>query len=127
MNTTVTMDEVTEEQVQEKPGLMLASVRNAKGYSTEYVAGKLHLRVRIIELLEVDDYHNMPEPVFIKGYLRAYAKLLDLVPEPYIEMFNRCYSSERKIERALWQSRRQTNKAEHTVRWVTGFFAIAVL
>ncbi len=125
MNTTITMDS-GDEYLQNKPGGQLAVIREQKGYSAEYVAGKLHLRVRIIQLLEADDYHNMPEPVFIKGYLRAYAKLLDEVPEPFIETFNRCYSSERKLERALWQSRRQTNKAEHTVRWVTGFFAIAV-
>lgn len=126
MNTSVVMDS-SDERLQNKPGSTLASIRQQKGYSTEYVAGKLHLRVHVIELLEADDYQKMPEPVFIKGYLRAYAKLLDIVPEPFIETFNQCYSSERKTERALWQSRRQTYKAEHTARWVTSFFAVAVL
>ncbi|WP_133127259.1 helix-turn-helix domain-containing protein [Legionella nagasakiensis] len=126
MHTTTIMDEV-EESMQEKPGAQLAAVRQAKGYSTDYVAGKLHLRVRLIELLEADEYQNMPEPVFIKGYLRAYAKLLDVAPEPLLEAFNGLYSSERKLERALWQSRRETNRAEHAVRWLTALFALGVL
>ena len=126
MNITTVIDS-DDAYLQNKPGAQLALIREQKGYSVEYVAGKLHLRARVIQLLEADDYNNMSEPVFIKGYLRAYAKLLDETPEPFIDTFNRCYISERKLERTLWQSRRQTHKAEHTVRWITGFFAIAVL
>ena len=127
MNTTVTMDENIEE-IQSKPGARLAAVRLQQGYSPEYVAGKLHLRVRVIELLEADEYHSLPEPVFIKGYLRAYAKLLSVPPEPLLETFNLLYKPEqRPPEKALWQSRRETNKAEHAIRWLTGFFAVIVL
>lgn len=126
MTTTVAMDDIAE-KVQDKPGAQLAAVRLQKGYSPEYVAGKLHLRVQLIELLETDDYYNMPEPVFIKGYLRAYAKLLGVAPDPLIEIFNGIHTGEKKLERALWQSRREVNKAEHAIRWITGLFALAVL
>lgn len=126
MNTSIAIDDV-ESSKQARPGAQLASVRMSKGYSLEYVAGKLHLRVRVIELLEADDYLNMPEPVFIKGYLRAYAKLLDVSPQPLLDLFNRHHVSDRKLEKALWQSRRETNKAEHAVRWLTTVFAIIVL
>ena len=126
MNTTQTMDEDIEHK-DVKPGAHLASERKQQGYTAEYIAGKLHLRVRIIELLEADEYHGMPEPVFIKGYIRAYAKLLGSDPEPLIELFNGLYTVEHKSEKALWQSRRETNKAEHAIRWITGFFALIVL
>jgi cytoskeleton protein RodZ len=126
MNTTVITDEI-EDKVTQKPGALLSTVRKQKGLSTEYVAGKLHLRVRLIELLEADDYDNMPEPVFIKGYLRAYAKFVEIAPEPLLEAFNSLYISERKVDKALWQSRRETHKAEHAVRWITAFFAIGVI
>ena len=127
MNTTITMDE-TADNLQDKPGALLAKGRIEQGYTTEYIAGKLHLRVRLIELLEADDYYNMPEPVFIKGYLRGYAKLLNCPDQPLLDSFNTLYkTTERKIEKALWQSRRETNKAEHAIRWLTGFFAMVVL
>lgn len=126
MNTTVTMDDIHND-TQEKPGMHLAYVREKKGYSQEYVAGKLHLRVRIIELLESDDYEQMPEPVFIKGYLRAYAKLLGVPAEPLLEVFNSNYSPERKFEKALWQSKRESHTGERLVRILTGLIAVAAV
>src|ERR1700722_14689819 len=102
MNTTTIMDAI-HNGTHEKPGLQLARAREKKGYSQEYVAGKLHLRVRIIELLEADDYDQLPEAVFIKGYLRAYAKLLGFQSDPLLAIFNNVYSSEQKSEKALWQ------------------------
>lgn len=126
MNTIETTDEV-EQPSSIKPGAQLAEARIARGYTPEYVAEKLHLRVRVIELLELDNYLSLPEGVFIKGYLRAYAKLLDVPHQPLLDLFNREYHTDRKSEKALWQSRRETHRAEHAVRWLTSIFAIVVL
>lgn len=126
MNTTTSMDEVNE-LVQEKPGSQLAKIREAKGLSQEYVAGKLHLRVRIIELLEADNYLQMPEPVFIKGYLRAYARLLDVAPEPLLDTFNAIFSIERKCEKALWQGRRENNRSQRVVRWTSALITVVAI
>ena len=126
MNISLAMDS-GDEQLNKKPGAQLATLRLQKGYPLEYVAGKLHLRVRMIELLEADDYEQMPEPVFIRGYIRAYAKLMDVSGDALIAMYDQFYANERPSERALWQSRRTTNRAEHAVRWVTLFFGAAVL
>ena len=68
------------------PGVQLASIRQQKGYTVEYVANKLHLRVRIIELIENSEFNLLPEPVFVKGYLRAYSKLLGISPEPFLHI-----------------------------------------
>lgn len=110
------------------PGSQLASIREQKGYTVEYVASKLHLRARVIELIELNDFKSLPAAVFIKGYLRAYAKLLDVSPEPYLAVFNSQYDTENKPERTLWQqSKRETNKAEYIIRWFTLLFAFAVV
>ena len=111
----------------EKPGAQLAKRRKNLEYSVEYVANKLHLRVRMIELLEEDQYDLLPQPVFIKGYLRGYAKLLDLEPEPLLAIYNQLHTCERKLDKALWQSRRAPARAEHAIRWGTGAFALIVL
>lgn len=126
MNMTTSMDEVNE-LVQEKPGSLLAKIREAKGLSKEYVAGKLHLRVRIIELLEEDNYQQMPEPVFIKGYLRAYARLLDVAPEPLLDTFNAMVLTERKCDKALWQGKREHNRSQRVVRWSSALITIAAI
>jgi cytoskeleton protein RodZ len=127
MNTTTMLDP-DEVSLSDKPGAQLALMREKNGHSLEYVASKLHLRVRVIELLEADAYDDMPEPVFIKGYLRAYAHLLDMDAAPLLETFNNSYiRHEHASDRSLWQSRRQTNKTEHWARWGTGLFALIVV
>lgn len=126
MNTTASMDETNNSEI-EIPAISLATIRQQKGYSVEYVASKLHLRVRIIELIENSEFNLLPEPVFIKGYLRAYSKLLGISPDPFLLAFNQQYVAEKKPERALWQSKRESHKAEHAIRWFTLLFAFGVL
>ncbi|WP_454782386.1 helix-turn-helix domain-containing protein [Legionella sp. WA2022007384] len=127
MNTITTLDENIVEH--KNPGEQLASIREQKGYTVEYVANKLHLRARIIELIESNEFHLLPEPVFVKGYLRAYAKLLGTSPEPYLAIFNEQFVVEKKSDRALlWQqSKRESHKAEHIIRWFTILFALGVI
>ena len=124
--TTVTLNEV-DNGVEDRPGAQLAVIRVAHGLSVDDVASRLHLRPNVIELLEADDYSNMSDQVFVKGYLRAYAKLMNVNPEPFLEMFNRNYSVERKVAKALWQSRRDTSRAERSIRWLTTLFGFVVL
>lgn len=126
MTTTPTVDEMND-SLDCSPGARLAAIRLEQGYSAEYVAGKLHLRVRIIELLEADEYTLLPEPVFVKGYLRAYAKLLGVPSDPLLDLFQHLYKPDRVPEKTLWQGRREKNRAEHAIRWLTGSFAVIVV
>lgn len=126
MNNTDRLDE-SADFISEKPGFILATHREELNYSREYVADKLHLRIRIIELLEQDDYKSMPEPVFIKGYIRAYSKLLGISADPLLDIFNKIHGKEKKLEKALWQSRRPSNKAERAIRFVTTGFVLMVV
>lgn len=125
MNTTPQVDDVPVEM--DNPGIHLSNIRQQKGYTIEFVASKLHLRTRIIELLEQGDFDLLPEPVFVKGYLRAYSKLLGISPDPFLAVFDSQYVIEKKTERALWQSKRESHKVEHMVRWFTLFFALFVM
>src|SRR5262245_45158166 len=104
MNTTVTMDE-SERLAMGNPGVELAKVREKKGYTQDYVADKLHLRTRIVELIDLGDFHALPQPVFIKGYIRAYAKLLDLNHDAFLDAFNEQFDFENSIDKALLQHR----------------------
>ena len=126
MNTIPSMDEVHNAEI-DNPVIQLSSIRQQKGYSIEYVASKLHLRTRIIELIENGEFNLLPEPVFVKGYLRAYSKLLGVSPDPFLAAFDAQYVFEKKPERALWQSKRESHKAEYIIRWFTLLFALGVM
>jgi cytoskeleton protein RodZ len=115
--------------IPDTPGVLLAREREKKGYSQDYVAGKLHLRVRIIELLEKGQFDLLPETVFVKGYIRAYAKLLGLAPEPLLLIFQEVQVPDsRKVEKALWQQRRkESSSKEKLIRLIPLLVIIAAL
>ena len=55
--------------------------------STREVADALNLPVHVIEALEADDYERLPPTVFTRGYLRSYARLLELSPESLLARY----------------------------------------
>ena len=71
----------------ENPGRRLRVLRQSRGLEVERVAAQLHLRVPMVEALEQDRYQDLPGPVFIAGYLRNYARLLGLDPEPLLAAY----------------------------------------
>jgi cytoskeleton protein RodZ len=56
----------------------LHDTRKAKGLSVDEVAHDLHLEPSVIYLLESGDYAALGAPVFVRGYMRSYARLLGL-------------------------------------------------
>lgn len=66
-------------------GAVLRQAREAAGKSIEQVASQLHMTVRAVANLESDDWSSLGAPVFVRGQLRSYARLLGVDIEPYIE------------------------------------------
>jgi len=60
------------------PGADLKAAREGLQVSIREVADALNLPARVIEALETDDYDRLPPTVFTRGYLRSYARLLEL-------------------------------------------------
>lgn len=71
------------------PGAWLRQAREDRGLSAEDVGRSLNLSLRRIEALEDDDYEKLPGPTYVRGYLRGYALLLGLEPQPLLDAFNR--------------------------------------
>jgi len=80
-------EEATE--LQSSPGHRLREARLSAKISVEEVAARLHLDARLIEALENDRYGDLPQPTFVRGYLRGYAHLLNLPSTPIIEAYDR--------------------------------------
>lgn len=58
-------------------GEQLRAAREQKGMDRQDVADQLHLRPTIIRAIEESDYETMPGDLFLKGYVRSYARLTD--------------------------------------------------
>lgn len=63
-------------------GAQLQAAREAQGLSLEDAGHKLRLPARVLRKLESDDLSGIDYPIYLRGYLRSYSKLLgvDLPP-----------------------------------------------
>ncbi len=59
-------------------GKMLSEARERLGLTVMDVAGQIKFAPKQIEALEADDYRHLPEPAFLRGFVRSYAKILHL-------------------------------------------------
>lgn len=66
-------------------GQILRGAREAQGITLESVAERLRLMHRQVEAMETDDFDSLGQPVFARGFVRNYARLLGLAPEALLE------------------------------------------
>ncbi|MBU1396542.1 MAG: DUF4115 domain-containing protein [Gammaproteobacteria bacterium] len=69
------------ESGQSSVGQILRDAREAQGMTLEDAAARLRLMQRQVEAMETDDFDSLGQPVFARGFVRNYARLLGLAPE----------------------------------------------
>ena len=65
-------------------GAMLREARERLNFSVADVAVQIKFSPRQIEALEADDFKNLPETAFLRGFVRSYAKILNLDAQPLL-------------------------------------------
>ncbi|VAX04881.1 hypothetical protein MNBD_GAMMA19-141 [hydrothermal vent metagenome] len=75
-----------------QPGDRLRIARESRDLSIEDVAARLKLDVRKIKALEQGDIADFAAPVFAAGYLRTYARLMELSEEEVLADFTELVS-----------------------------------
>lgn len=69
------------------PGPTLKAARQAMNVEPREVADALNLPLNVVEAIEDNNFAQLPNPVFARGYVRSYAKLLELDPDPIVQQF----------------------------------------
>jgi cytoskeleton protein RodZ len=75
------MSETPETSDATTPGELLKQAREREGLSVERVAKDLHLDTQVIRAIEVNHFKDLGAPVYAKGYLRKYARLVGVTEE----------------------------------------------
>jgi cytoskeleton protein RodZ len=70
------------------PGALLRMARKQRNLKVEQVAKELHLDTRIVTAMENDDQATLPEPIFVQGYLRSYARLMGLSADDIVNRYS---------------------------------------
>ena len=66
----------------------LRAAREARGWSLRQVAERLHITEAQVKGLEEGDYAALPGAAFARGFLKNYARLLDLNPESLLKTYD---------------------------------------
>jgi cytoskeleton protein RodZ len=65
-------------------GARLRKAREAAGLTQADVAERLKMPVRVVQSLEAEDWSRLGAPVFVRGQLRSYSRLLGLTTAPMV-------------------------------------------
>ena len=74
---------------EQDPGFSLREAREAAGLSQQDVADSLNLLVRNIDAIESNNFRQLNADIFVRGYIRSYARFLHLEPHPLLEAAER--------------------------------------
>jgi cytoskeleton protein RodZ len=69
-------------------GEELRAAREARNLSLSDVSERIHIRTVYLQALEEEDWGAISAPVYVRGFLRTYARFLGLEPEAVVERFN---------------------------------------
>ena len=68
-------------------GDILSAKREEKGLSLREIASRTHIRLDYIRYIENSIFEKIPSDIYVKGYLRAYAKVLGLDAEDILDVY----------------------------------------
>ena len=108
------------------PGERLQAARIQKGLSLEDVAGRMHLSPRILEAIEENNFEEITAPIFVKGYLRAYARIVALDEDDMIQQYVDYYSEEDPPISSTSNTIPELSVADVRIKWTT-YLVVLVL
>jgi hypothetical protein len=76
-------------------GEILRESREAKGVTLSQAEAVTRVRGKYLRALEEADWASLPEPLYVKGFLRSYARYLGLDPLSIMAQYDRLVSSPR--------------------------------
>lgn len=108
------------------PGERLQAARIQQGLSLDDVANRMHLSVNILESIEDNDFDEITAPIFVKGYLRAYARIVGLDEDEMIQLYLDYYSGEDPPITSTSNTVPELSVTDARIKWTT-YLVIVVL
>ncbi len=77
------------------------SAREARGLSVSEVAERIHIRSVYLAAIENEEWASIGAPVYVRGFIRTYARFLGLDAEAAVARFNDAVPAERPSSHAV--------------------------
>ena len=108
------------------PGERLQAARIQQGLSVKDVASRMHLSTSILSAIEENNFEEITAPIFVKGYLRAYARIVSLDEDDMILQYSDYYSEEDPPISSTSNMIPELSVADARIKWTT-YLVILVL
>ena len=110
------------------PGELLKEARKKTRRRYKRLSSELGIPEKYLEALEENNFSIMAGPTYIKGYLRAYAKKLNLDPETVIAAFDRYLKDQRRLKKkAVKKEQKKETKQKLSYIYVVIFLLISLI
>ena len=109
------------------PGDRLQAQRIALGLTLEELAKKMRLSVAILKSIEENDFSQISAPIFVKGYLRSYARIVNADENDIITQYITDYTDEDPPISSTSNTAPEINADDSRVKWVTYLVIFALI
>lgn len=109
------------------PGQLLKEARQKKGLSLEQVANKLNLRAHNIEAIEGDEDDSNLSATFTKGYLKVYAKFVDVKESEILQAYEHINAVDKEPAKLQSFSRRVAKQTSDARLMMLTYFIITIV
>ena len=96
-------------QAAQELGALLKTKRTEKNIAIGEVAERLKFSAKQIESLESGDYKGLPEPIFVKGFIKTYGRFLGLDTDQVTSLLNEVFPSQVSAVPAATATENQTS------------------
>lgn len=121
------MSEEQQKVVIPGPGVILRKAREGANLSTDEIAKKLHLKNSLVVDLENDNYDINISLTFIKGYLKLYAKQVNVPENIVVDAFEGMNTQPKEPAKLQSFSRRFSHQANDDKLMLVTYLIIAVV
>ena len=100
------------------PGEKLRKIREERGLSHHRVADALHMTAHYVKSLESDQYDKLPGKTFVKGYFKAYARLLDADVDEIMQCYENFVVALEESQESEAEEIRARKVYDQNIRWM---------
>lgn len=83
------IDDTVESETVPGLGVLLKEEREKKGLNYEEMGQIIRVRAHALEALENEAWHLLPPPVFVRGFIKSYAKALGLEESRLLDLYHK--------------------------------------
>ncbi len=79
-------------------GACLRGERERRGYDLADISRITKVHLSYLDALENEDMARLPEPIYIKGFIKSYCSVLKMNPTPLIQYYQKQYEKSAEWE-----------------------------